>query len=235
MIDMTTQMMYRVGELNDESTRISYQMSTGKVLENGSDDSVLYAQVLNIEDKISIYDGLAKQIDKTVSQNNVANSTMDEIKLSLDNIHSDMLKTLNEGMNLTSRSAIAVNLNGMRENLLTLSNTTVDGEYILSGSNTTLKTFTKDDNFDLNGKISYGGDAILRNVAVEPNTYRDRGITAYDALMYSASEAGRGETLSFYVNERIIDEDGLEWKLNAGKTATATPVVVTKVTVSLPS
>ena len=51
MIDTTSQMMYRVGNLNVENERISYQMGTGQVLEYGSDDSLLYSRVLDIEDR----------------------------------------------------------------------------------------------------------------------------------------------------------------------------------------
>ncbi len=219
MIDVTSQMINRVASLNSKSEQISYQMSTGKVIENGSDDSVLYAQILNIEDKIRKYDGLDKQVTKTVSQNNVADSSMDEIKSTIDSIKVEMLKALNSGIDLSARSAIATNLEGMRENLLTISNTTVDGEYIFSGSDTTQTTFTKDNDFSLNGKVDFGGDAILRKVAVEPNTYRERGVTAFDVLMYNADTAGKDEQLNFYENERIIDENGLEWKLNGAQDA----------------
>ena len=219
MIDMTSHMMNRITNLNEESQRISYQMSTGKVIENGSDDSVLYSQILNVEDKIRMYDGLEKQINKTVSQNNVSDSSMNEIKLSLDILKVDILKSLNEGMDLSARTAIAVNMEGIRENLLQISNTTVDGEYIFSGSNTTKETFTKDALFAENGQVDFGGDAILRKVAVESGIYRDRGVSAYDVLMYNADTAGQGEQLDFYENERIIDENGQEWKLNVGKTA----------------
>ena len=38
---MTSQMMNRISNLNTENERISYQMSTGKKLKHGSDDSVL--------------------------------------------------------------------------------------------------------------------------------------------------------------------------------------------------
>jgi len=57
MIDMTSQMMNRVTNLNVQNERISYQMSTGKVLNHGSDDSVLFAKTLDIEDTIRVYTG----------------------------------------------------------------------------------------------------------------------------------------------------------------------------------
>ncbi len=214
MIDMTSHMMNQITNLNKENTRIAYQMSTGKVLDNGSDDSVLYAQTLDIENNIRVYDGLRLQIEKTTAQNNVSDSSMDEIKKTIDSIKVDLLKSLNAGMDSVSMGAVAVNLEGLRENLITISNTTVNGEYIFSGSDTTQQSFTKNASFDSNGKVTFGGDAILRKVAVEPATYRDRGISAYDVLMYNADTAGNGETLSFFASERIIDENGQEWKLN---------------------
>jgi flagellar hook-associated protein 3 FlgL len=217
MIDMTNHMLYRVSNLNDESRRISYQMSTGEKLENGSDDSVLFAQVLNIKDNIRVYEGLNTQISKTIAQNIVSDSTVSEVKDSIDSLKADLLKTLNEGMDASAKSAIAVNIEGVRENLYTIINNRVDGEYIFSGSNTTKQTFVKDSNFDSNGRIDFGGDGILRQIAIEPNTYRSRGVTAYDVLMYNSSYADKDGQLSFYENEKIIDQDGQEWKLNGAK------------------
>jgi len=217
MIDMTNQMVNRIKNLNVENERISYQMSTGEVIENGSDDSVLYAKVIDIGDSLRVYDGLKTQIDKTTAQNNVADSSISEIKLSLDQIKSNLLKSLNAGMDDAARSALATNITGLKENIFTISNTRVDGEYIFSGSNTTKQTFVKDPDYDANGKITYGGNGILRNVAVEPNVYRDRGITAFDVTMYNANTAGDGEQLTFYEDERIIDDNGYEWKFNSDK------------------
>ena len=219
MIDMTSHMLNRISDLNNESQRIAYQMSTGKVLDNGSDDSILYSQVLNIEDKIRKYDGLENQLNKTVSQNNVSDSSMDEIKLSLDTLKADILKSLNEGMDSSSKGAIAVNIEGIRENLFQVVNTKVDGEYLFSGSDTTKEAFIKDAAFVETGKVNLGGDAILRTVTVDANVYRERGITAYDVLMYNTDTAGKDEQLNFYENESIIDENGQEWKMNGAKTA----------------
>ena len=212
MIDMTSQMMNRISNLNDANQRISYQMSTGKVLENGSDDTILYGRVLDIEDDIRVYDGLKLQIDKTMAQNNVADSSIKELKTSIDLIKVDLMKSLNYGMDDGARHALAVNIQGIRENLFTISNTTINEEHVFSGSDTTKVTFTKDDDFKTNGKISYAGDGVLRKVAVEPNTYRDRGVTGFDTLMYNASTAGDSEILEFTANERVIDENGQEWK-----------------------
>ena len=212
MIDMTSQMMNHISNLNHENQRISNQLSTGKALQNGSDNSILYGKVINIEDEIRVNEGLKLQIDNTIAQNNVADSSIGELKTSIDLIKVDLMKSLNYGMDDGARHALAVNIQGIRENLFTIANTTINGEQIFSGSDTTAVTFTKDVNYITNGKISYGGDGLLRKVAVEDSTYRDRGITGFDTLMYNASTAGDSEVLEFTANERVIDEHGQEWK-----------------------
>lgn len=208
MIDLTSQMTYRLGNLNNESQRISYQMSTGKKLERGSDDSGTYARELYINDKIRIYSGLETQVEKTHAQNVVSDSSISEVKLSLDSIKSEILKSLNAGMDPSDKLAVAVNIKGIRENILTLSNEATNGEFIFAGSDTTVRPFIKD---DATGKIFYNGDAQLRSIAVAPNTYRDRGVTGYDVFMYTASESTEGNTFSFTAGDSIIDEQGLQW------------------------
>jgi len=217
MIDLTNQMIYRIGNLDVENERISYQMSTGKILEKGSDDSVLYGRYLDVENSLRTYEGLEKQIQKTTAQNNVTDSTIKEMKITFDNMKVDLLKALNSGMTRTDRLAVASNFEGMRENLLTLSNTTVDGEFLFSGSNTTKTTFVKDANFKNNGRVDFGGNAHLRNIAVDPGVYRQRGVTAHDVLMYNTDTTAVDNTITFKQNDKVVDEYGNTWALNAAQ------------------
>lgn len=210
MINLTDRMIYRLGGLNNEQSRISYQMSTGKVLERGSDDSKLYARELYIKDKIRVYEGLETQIEKTNAQNTVADSSMGQIKDFLTSFQAEVIKGLNEGMDASDKKAMAVNIEGMRDNVLSLVNERVNGEYIFTGSDTTVRPFEVDSN---TGKIVYNGDAILRTIAVDPSTYRERGITGFDAIMYTSQTAISGQAMTFEAGERIIDESGLEWHL----------------------
>jgi flagellar hook-associated protein 3 FlgL len=102
--------------------------------------------------------------------------------------------------------AVASNIDGMREQLLTLSNTTVDGEYIFTGSNTTKKTYQKDNDYNINGKIDFGGNAHLRDIAVEPGVYRNRGVTAHDVLMYNTDTSANDGAITFTEEEIVIDQ-----------------------------
>lgn len=220
MIDTTRSMLFHIGNLNAENRRISYQEATGRNLEKGSDDAMLHSRLINIEDKLRVTESLKLQIAKSNVINDTADTSLQEIKIALGGdsagdggIQGELLKGLNSGMDRNDKLALATNLRGIRDNMYDTMNTRVDGEYIFSGSNTTEQTMIKDVDFKLNGKVEFGGDGFLRQIAVQPGSYRDRGITAYDAVFYTSSSANAGEVFTFAEGERIIDENGNEWKM----------------------
>ena len=217
MIDMSNRMLYHIGNLNTQNEKISYQMATGRVLHKGSDDALLHSRVINIEDKIRVTNNLKLQIDKTRALNDTADTNVAETKRSLDEIKINIMKALNDGMDRHDKLALATNLRGIRENLIDRVNTKVDGEYIFSGSDTTKETMVKDKDYEVNGKVKFAGDGFLRSVAVQPGSYRDRGITAYDVIFNNATKANADEQFTFSEADRIIDENGHEWKLSPDK------------------
>jgi flagellar hook-associated protein 3 FlgL len=213
MINQTEQMNYRLSNLNTQQQRISYQMSTKEALQEGSDDSVLYARITHVDDKVRTYDGLKKQIERTTVQNEAADTSMASIKNILETqVKKALLLANTSTTSQEGRTAIAVSMAGFKENLLQLANTQVEGEYVFTGSNASIKPFEKD---ALTGKITYVGDNKLRKIAVEEGSYREKGITGFDMMMYPSSTAYKAEALTFQATDRIIDQDGNEWKLNS--------------------
>lgn len=218
MISTSQNTLYYLGNLNEESERISYQMSTGENQYMGSEDSILYSDLIELDDRLRVTEGLELQLEKTQVMNDSSDSAMAEFKLLLDQISVDLLKAQNSGMDRSDKLAIATNLEGIRENMLDLINTRVDGEYVFAGSDTTEKSYSISDDFEATGEVSFEGDGFLREVAVQPGSYRDRGITGYDVSFYTASKANAGESFTFEEGETIIDENGFEWKLNVAGT-----------------
>lgn len=218
MINQTEQMSYRLSTLNTQQQRISYQTSTGQKLQHGSDDSMLYSRVISVDDKIRTYEGLKTQVERTNIQNNAADTSMSEIKKILETIKKELIKANTGTISSDGITAIAANISGLKENLYQLSNTQVEGEYVFAGSDSSVKPFEKDSN----GKVTYVGDNQLRKVAVEEGSYRDRGVTGFDMMMYPSSTANKGGVLNFRESDRIIDQEGNEWKLNSPTNDTLT-------------
>ena len=210
MINQTDQMVYRLGNLDALQQKISYQMATGKKLEKGSDDSLLYAREVLVDDKIRTFEGLKTQLERVKGQNNMADSSMAEVKKLIEFTKAELIKANTATTSADGMKAIAANLEGLKQNIFDLANTQSEGEYLFSGSDSSVKPFEK----DADGKISYVGNNTLRKVAVEEGSYRERGITGLDAMMFTASISAPGEVMSFKANDGIIDQDGNTWRLN---------------------
>lgn len=218
MINQTEQMFYRLSNLDTLQQKLTYQTSTKEKLQAGSDDSMLYSRIISVDDKVRTYEGLKSQIQKTQVQNNMADSSMAEIKKILEYMKGELVKANTATTTDDGITAIVSSISGLKENLYQLANTQVEGEYVFSGSNSSIKPFEK----DASGKITYAGDNQLRKVAVEEGSYRERGITGFDMMMYPSSTAFKGETFNFKEADRIIDQDGNEWKLNSPTNDTLT-------------
>ena len=215
MINLNNEMRYRISVLDKEQEKISYQMSSGKVLHKGSDDAVLFDRYTDLQNDLRIYEGLELQIDKAKAYNDMSDTVVDDIKKEIENIKANLLESLNSGMTLADMKAMATNLRGIRENLIEFANTRIDGEYIFSGSDTTKPSLIKDTNYKINGRVDFGGEnARLRKFAVDQGVYRNRGITLHDVLMYDTDTTAKDDKISFRKRDLIVDEYGYKWALN---------------------
>lgn len=216
MISQTEKTLYRLSNLDALQQKLSYQTSTGKKLEQGSDDSVLYSREIFMDDKIRTFEGLKTQIERTKIQNNTSDSSMKEIKNIIDSMKVELIKANTSTTNDNGLAAIAASISGSKENLYDLVNTQVEGEYVFAGSDSSVKPFEKNDD----GTISYMGDNKLRRIAVEEGSYRDRGLNGLSMMFYSTDIGTKSDTtLTFSDDQKILDQAGNEWKLNATKTA----------------
>lgn len=235
MINQLDQTLYRLGNLDNVQRKLSYQSSTGKKLEQGSDDATLYSRLISIDDKIRTFQGLQTQVQKTTLQNNTADTGMSEIKKTLEYVKSELIKANTSTTSGSELAAIASAISGMKENLYDLANTQIEGEYVFAGSDSSIQPFVKQND----GTIDYIGNNKLRKVAVEEGSYRERGITGFDVMTYTTASASENNTLTFKSTDRILDQDGNEWKLNSPTNNLLTKYnldgVVTSVTASVSS
>lgn len=207
MINQLDQTLYRLSSLDSMQKKLSYQSSSGKKLEQGSDDSVLFSRLTNIDNKIRTFEGLKTQVEKTTLQNRTADSSMSAIKKIMEDIQSELIKANTDTTTNSGLVAIASSIAGMKENIFDLANTQIENEFVFSGSNSAVQPFEK----QADGTIKYVGNNELRKVAVEEGSYRERGLTGFDVMLYSSSEASKGETLTFKSTDRIVDQNGNEW------------------------
>lgn len=210
MIAQVNSSLYRLNNLNSTQDKLNYQMG-GEKLEYGSDDSMLFGRLSHINDKVLTQTEIKDQLEKTKALNLTADSALAEAKENVfEFVKSELVKANTDTTSEEGLIAIAQNIEGVKQNLLDLANTQVEGQYVFSGSDSSVKAFT----MDANGKVTYNGNDSLRKIAVDEGSYRESGVNGFQAFFYTTDSALKGETLTFEADSKILDQDGNEWTLD---------------------
>ncbi|RXJ87937.1 flagellar hook-associated protein FlgL [Arcobacter sp. CECT 8985] len=211
MINTLSESMYRLDLLNEKQEKLTYQSSTRKKIDDGSDDSLTFTRQIYLENKVSTFENLKSQIEITTAQNDTADTAVGSIKDKIEIAKNEILRALNGTEQETSRSTIAINVSGLKKSIMLFANEKTNGEYLFAGTNGSQAPFEQD---PISGKVSYTGNGYLKRVAVEEGSYRERGVTGFDLMMNTTDKANFGQKLTVSANERVIDNEGNEWVLN---------------------
>ncbi|MDN5073044.1 flagellar hook-associated protein FlgL [Aliarcobacter butzleri] len=210
MIAQVNSSLYRLNNMNNTQDKLNYQMS-GEKLQYGSDDSMLFGRLSHINDKVLTQTEIKDQIEKTKALNSTADDSLAEAKENVfEFVKSELIKANTDTTSEEGLIAIAQNIEGVKQNLLDLANTQVEGQYLFSGSDSSVKAFT----MDVNGKVTYNGNDSLRKIAVDEGSYRESGVNGFQAFFYTTDSALKGETLTFEADSKILDQEGNEWTLD---------------------
>ncbi|WP_072680562.1 hypothetical protein [Arcobacter sp. LA11] len=210
MVNSINTIMYNLDILNDRNNKVNHGLSTNEALEYGSDDSIRYDYILGVKNDINIYTSINESINYNTAFNTSSDTALAEIKSVTESILSELIKANTDTTSDEGRVVIAGQVEDYKQSLLSLSNTSVDNQYLFSGVNTDINPFLED---ETTGEISYQSDNSLKQVNVEENRYVSQGVNGIDVFYYTNNSVENTDGFTFSSNEIILDEDGNEWKL----------------------
>ena len=208
MVNTSNYLLHQLDTLNKQQIQVNYQMSSGNEISSGSEDSLLFNNILTIENDINLYSNIENQIDQSMYFNSSSDTAVAEIKTQMEAINSEVLKALNDGIDEGSKTAIANNIESMEETIFSMANETANGEYVFAGSNSQTQPFVKNPD----GSIDYVHENDHKKVVVEKDTYRQQGLNGFDLMYYTTDTANTGENLEFKEGDVVLDSEGNEWK-----------------------
>jgi flagellar hook-associated protein 3 FlgL len=147
--------------LNQQQTTISQQMSTGVRITALSDDPTAVA---NATQQASSLDQAASFIATANTVGNrmqAADSALSQVVTTLTSAISTAVGALSQGVDATAKSTAAAQISSARDTLLSLANSSYNGQYLFSGSGTT-QPFTQ----AADGSVTYTGSAQVSGVAL---------------------------------------------------------------------
>lgn len=152
-------------KLNEQNTKIA----SGFKIKYGYEDSSVFNQNLKLE-----YD--VHSLNQSIDIANDANThtlnndkALSDISKALDDFKTKLIHAGNDIHSPTSREAIANDMQGIRNHILSIANTSIGGEYIFAGSRIKVKPFNDDG--------SYNGNADKLESLIAPDMKSAYNIT----------------------------------------------------------
>lgn len=210
MISSIDTIKYNLTLLNKKNERVTYQMSSGEALQNGSDDSQKYNKILSINNNVNTYTSILERIQLSESYNTNSDTSVASMKTSMESIIGLLNEAVTDTTTSDGKSAIADEIESQMNTIFSLANTKIDGQYLFSGKSTTVQPFVKD---ATTGKITYVATDDNKTVNVENNNYATQGLNGKELLYYTDSTTSTQvsvfDDLSEIVNAlRLQDSSG---------------------------
>jgi len=182
MVSSIDSIKYNLTLLNKRNEKVTYQMSSGDALQNGSDNAQQYNKILSINNNVSTYTSILERIQTSSSYNTNSDSSVANMKTSMESIMSLLQKALTDTTTSDTIESIANEIETEKDTIFSLANTKIDGQYLFSGKSSTVQPFVKD---ATTGKITYVATDDNKTVNVENNNYATQGLNGKELLYYT--------------------------------------------------
>ncbi|TQR57713.1 flagellar hook-associated protein FlgL [Campylobacter troglodytis] len=177
--------------------RVNAQTSSGQKIENSFEDASTYisdarlkyeyATLAQIEDAATLTNELMKNTDKA----------MDDIVNLITLFKQKVTQGVNATQTQTSRDVIAKELTRMKEEIIELANTSINGQFLFSGSLTNTKPF------DYSG--NYYGDSARLNIVTGDGIKSPYNVSGYDLFFSADSDFKKQITTNVSLTDNRYD------------------------------
>ncbi|EAL5962938.1 flagellar hook-associated protein FlgL [Campylobacter jejuni] len=184
--------------------QISQQLASGLKIQNSYEDASTYIDNTRLEYEIKTLEQVKQATNsaKEMTQNSMK-ALQDMVKL-LEDFKVKVTQAASDGNSQTSREAIAKELERIKESIVQLANTSVNGQYLFAGSQVANKPF------DSNG--NYYGDKNNINVVTGAGTESPYNIPGWDLFFKADGDYKKQITTNIsFKDNRYTDKDKQEY------------------------
>jgi len=151
-------------KINKKLFDVNKQISSGLSIQYASDNIDTFTQTMRLDNELTSLGQIKKSVE---SGNKVAVQTDDVLNQFVDSMkrfRTLLVNAANGTNDETSLDAIALELRGIEENLKTLGNTSINGQYLFSGTAVEIKPINDDGTYNGNGMAlnAFAGSDVLQ-------------------------------------------------------------------------
>jgi flagellar hook-associated protein 3 FlgL len=147
-----------------ETQQASLEISTGRSVNEPSDDPAAAALLVVNNDQATFNSGYLQSLGAVQGQLSTADSTLSSVTTALQQAISLGVEGANGTVSASDQAAIVVQLQGIQSQLVSLANTSYQGHYVFAGTRTNTPPFVVD-NASPSG-VDYVGNADVNQVSI---------------------------------------------------------------------
>jgi len=200
---VTSSMYYEnlYGTSNTKITKqlfdVNKQIASGLSIEYASDDVATFSETMLLDNEMTTLRQIKKSTESGVKISDQTDIVLNEFETSLERMNTLLVQAGNGTNDQTSLDAIAEELRGIEKHLKNLANTSINGEYLFSGSAVDVKPI------DENGE--YRGNDVSMHSFLGSNTKQAYNLTGAD-LFLGEEPTVRKEITTNVVNKNLIEK-----------------------------
>jgi len=158
---------YNLGNISEELNKASEVASTGKRINNLSDDPVGLTQTLNIRSTLSNMEQMGRNINFGRSWLTASESALTQVENVISDLKALCVQMASGTTGSAQRLSAAGTVQNMLDEIVSLANADVSGNYIFSGLKTDVAPFSQDG--------TYNGDNNAFSIKISKNTTAEIG------------------------------------------------------------
>ena len=182
-------------KLNKELFDVNKQIASGLKIQYASDDVRTFTETMRLDNELVTIGQSKKSIESGYKFSDQTDVVMNEFTDSMNRIQTLLIQAANGTNDTTSRDAISAELRGIEKNLQSLANTSVNGQYLFSGSAIDKKPISDDG--------SYQGNDVELKAFLGSNNQQKYNITGTELFLGEESLVQRKIT-SNVVNDNLL-------------------------------
>ncbi len=187
-------------KLNRELFDVNKQIASGLKIQYAKDDVRTFTETMRLDNEITVLEQIKTSTESGYKVANQTDQVLNEFTDSMNRMRTLLVQAANGTNDETSLDAIADELRGIEKNLKGLANTSINGQFLFSGSAVDTKPISDDG--------TYNGNAHAMNAFVGSNNQQQYNLSGAD-LFLGEEILRKREVTSNVINNDLINSGAI--------------------------
>ncbi|WP_331773947.1 flagellin N-terminal helical domain-containing protein [Sulfurospirillum sp. 1612] len=130
---------------------VNNQISSGTKIQDSYQDSGIYSETMRLDSELSTLQQVQDSSSKAQTFANNTDASMNQMTDALTQFKTKLIKAASSVNSTTSLNAIANDLQSLRDSMVSIANTSINGQFLFSGSALNVKPISTDGTYNGNG------------------------------------------------------------------------------------